>query len=148
MPPLRIAEDRDDLIRARDGYHFVMAITPGDRKPCPSCNYKLTVPVMETVDMRCPYCQLRGRQTRVVAGFWPLNDLLIEHLRKLDPLRGASEELAAEADRRNKALMKSLEADVSNQGMAALDDNYNRLVGIQQVGYTGIDSRESSQAAA
>lgn len=137
LSPIRIDEGRDDLIRARDGYMFVMAVRTGDRMPCPECNYKLTVPVFDTADIRCPYCAVKGRHTRVVAGFWPLNDRLIEHLRKIDPLRGASDELAAEADRHNQMLLASQENDYVNHGNAAAEENYRRLVGIPMVGYTG-----------
>lgn len=131
VAPIFIDESRDDLIRARDGYHPVMTIQPGDRMPCPECHYQLRVPVMDTADLPCPYCRLKGRTTRVVAGYWPLNDLLIDHLRKIDPLRGASEELSAEADRHNRLLLKSQEADAYREGEAAFSDDYNRIVGIE-----------------
>lgn len=131
VAPIFIEESRDDLIRARDGYHPVMTVRPGDRMPCPTCSYQLHVPVLDTMDIRCPYCQLKGRQTRVVAGYWPLNDTLIEHLRKIDPLRGASQELADEADRHNKMLMRSQENDALAPGEAAFSDDYNRIVGIE-----------------
>lgn len=137
LAPVAIDEGRDDLICARDGYFHVMAIKAGDRMPCPSCNYKLTVPVMDTADMKCPYCALMGRTTRVVAGYWPLNERLIEHLRKIDPLRGAQQELAEEADRYNRALIKSAENTYSDVVTSKASDDYNRLVGIPQVGFTG-----------
>ena len=146
VAPIRIEEGRDDLIRARDGYHPVMTITPGDRTPCPECNFTLRVPVRDTADIRCPYCQLKGRTTRVVAGYWPLDDSLIEHLRKIDPLRPGSETLAEEADRRNHQRLQSAENDISNAGYAALDERYNRIVGIPQVGYTGKEFRGDEAA--
>lgn len=139
--PCRIDEGDDDLIRARDGYIHVMSISPGDRTPCPECHFELQVPVMDTADIRCPYCQIKGRTTRVVAGYWPLNERLIDHLRKLDPLRGHSHELAAEADRRNVARLKAAEANLSDTVISAADDDYRRLVGIPSVGYTGKEFR-------
>lgn len=137
MPPIRIEEGDDDLIRARDGYHYVMSIRAGDRMPCPECNYKLHVPVRDTVQQFCGYCTLKGRKTEVIAGFWPLDDTLITHLKKINPKRGGQKELAEEADRRNRLLVQSMEEDAFRDGYAAFDDNYNRLVGIPQVGYTG-----------
>lgn len=114
---------------------FIMAVRSGDRMPCPKCDYKLSVPVMDTVDIRCPYCELKGRATRVVAGFWPLNDRLIEHLRKIDPLRGASSELADQADVHNRVLWETAERDYSNSTYSQVEERYNRLVGIPQFGY-------------
>ena len=136
VPPIRIDEGRDDLIRARDGYHPVMAITPGDRMRCPACNYTLRVPVRDTADIPCEFCKLMGRTTRVVAGFWPLDDSLIEHLRKLDPLRDGQAELAEEADRHNRMLLRSAEADLSDTVISKADEDYRRLVGIPMVGRT------------
>lgn len=131
VAPIFIDSTRDDLIRARDGYHPVMTIQPGDRMPCPECNYTLSVPVRETMDIPCPYCKLKGRQTRVVAGYWPLGDALIDHLRKIDPLRGHSHELAEEADRHNDMLLRSQENAALAPGEAAASDAYNRIVGIE-----------------
>src|SRR5262245_29340645 len=71
VAPIRISEGRDDLIRARDGYHPVMVISAGDRMRCPTCHYEMKVPVRDTVDVKCEYCGLKGRQTHVVAGYWP-----------------------------------------------------------------------------
>lgn len=135
--PQRISEADDDMIRARDGYHFVMSIREGDRMPCPECGFEIKVPVMDTADIRCTYCEMTGKQTRVVAGFWPLNERLIEHLRKIDPLRGGQKELADAADRYNELLVQAAENQISNDGYAALEERYNRLVGIPQTGYTG-----------
>lgn len=137
VPPLFIEDGRDDLIRARDGYHPVMEIREGDRMPCPSCRSELKVPVRDTADIRCGYCQLKGRTTRVVAGFWPLDDSLIDHLRKIDPYRDGFDELAAEADAHNQRLMKSAENKLSDVVTSKADEDYRRLVGIPMVGYTG-----------
>lgn len=144
LPNCPVGEWNDSLIRARDGYHFIMAVTTGDRKRCPKCNYTLHVPVRDTWDIRCEYCALRGRQSRMVAGFWPLDDALLEHLQKIDPLRGGSDELRDQADNRNKLLLAAEENDAMAPGYAYADEHYNRLVGIPQVGYTG---KEKSWAA-
>lgn len=141
IPPIAIDEGRDDLIRARDGYHFVMSVRTGDRMRCPKCNYQLTVPVMDTWDIRCPYCRLKGRHTSVVAGYWPLNDRLLAHLHKIDPLNVFSEQQAAEADRYNERLLKQQEDDAMAPGYAEASDMYRRLVGIPMVGYSGKEFR-------
>lgn len=132
-----VSEDDDALIRARDGYHYVMSIRDGDRMPCPECGFTLRVPVRDTEDLRCGFCQLQGKTTRVVAGFWPLDDALITHLQKIDPLRGKQDEIAEAADRRNRLLVQSRENDAFAPGNAYAEEAYNRMVGIPQVGYTG-----------
>lgn len=135
--PIRIEADRDDLICARDGFDYLLSIRNGDRMPCPECEWaELKVPVRDFVDIRCPYCASKGRQGRVVAGYWPLDDSLLDHLRKIDPLRGASAELAAAADRRNAAHLASLEAKMSNEIYAHGAENYDALVGIPHFGYS------------
>lgn len=137
VPPVRIEEDRDDLICARDGFDYVLSVRSGDRMPCPECEWtELKVPVRGFVDIRCPYCASKGRQGRTVAGFWPLDDTLITHLQMIDPLRGASKELAAAADRRNEARLAQAERDFSNTIYAQGADHYNEMVGIPQFGYS------------
>lgn len=144
IPPARIDEGSDDLIRARDGYHFVMAVRQGDRMPCPKCGLTLRVPVRDTVDVHCGYCKLRGRTSSVVCGYWPLDDTLLTHLRKIDPTRDV--DLAAEADAQNVLLLKSMEDDAVAAGNAEASDLYNRIVGIPQVGYTGKEFRGADAA--
>lgn len=139
--PSRFDEGRDDLIRARDGYDFVMSVRTGDRMPCPVCHYTLRVPVMDTWDIHCGYCKLRGLQTSVVAGFWPLNDRLISHLQKIDPLRADQTEQARAADRYNRLMMESEDNAIINAGVARGYEKFNRIAGIQSVGYTGKEYR-------
>lgn len=129
--------DEDDLVRARDGYAYVMSVRDGDRMPCPTCNYTVQVPYLEVAHIRCPYCKFKGRNTYMVAGYFPLNDNFINYLKERDPLRGASKELAAAMDRRNEALAKSAEQAHADRAVAAFDDSYRRVVGIPQTGYTG-----------
>lgn len=135
--PIRIDADRDDLICARDGYDYLLSIRSGDRMPCPECEWtELKVPVRDFVDIRCAYCASKGKQGRTVAGYWPLDDSLIDHLKKIDPLRGASQRLAKEADLANARRLASLEADFSNTIYAHGADHYAELVGIPQFGYS------------
>lgn len=136
LPDTYISLYNDDAIRAADGYLHVMSVRQGDRMPCPTCRYELKVPVFATVDVACPYCESRGRTTRIVAGYYPLEgDALIQHLRRLDPERGASVELARDADRRNDARLASMERDALEASYGVSQD-FNRLFGIQQTGYT------------
>src|SRR3990167_2836785 len=76
----------DNFIRARDGYFYVMSFTVGDRMPCPLCGLSVAVPIMETRESVCEHCRFQGRDGRYKAAFYPLNHVLIEHLRYIDPL--------------------------------------------------------------
>lgn len=136
-PPYRIDPYDDSLIRAKDGYAFVMEVRPGDRMPCPACRTELKVPMMETAEVRCGYCKMQGRDARIRAAYYPLGELLIDYLRKIDPERGATKELADEADRANRALLAAQERNVMNSVEAAGKQDFTNIMGIQSVGYTG-----------
>lgn len=139
FPPHHISEGDDDGIRARDGYHYVMSVRTGDRMPCPECGLQLSVPVMDTWDIKCGYCASKGRTRSVIAGFWPLNDRLIAHLQKIDPNRDV--DIAGETDAANRCLLQRQEDDAMRPGEAYVNDRYNRLVGIEQTGWTGKEFR-------
>lgn len=137
VAPIRIDEDRDDLICARDGYDYVMSIRNGTRMPCPTCQFtELTVPALDTAHIRCSYCASKGLDGRVTAGYWPLEDALIDHLRKIDPLRGQTFELSAATDRRNRALLQSNENSISDIVISKGAEDYDALVGIPHFGYS------------
>lgn len=137
LPPTYISEWDDDLIRARDGYMYVMAIRPGDRMPCPDCHLTIKVPVMRTAEAVCSYCRMKGRDGRWRAAYYPLGDLLLDHLKKIDPTRRFREELTKAADRKNKAIMAAKEREASNIIEASTKENWTQLVQIQSVGFSG-----------
>jgi len=133
-----VRDDDDELIRARDGYAFVLAIRSGDRMPCPVCGAPLKVPVLRFGEATCGFCQLRGKDGRYPAGMFPLDgDMVLDHLKKLDPMRGYRDGLAEMLDARNAALEAARERDFSDTIQAATLENYNKMVGIPQWGYTG-----------
>lgn len=135
----------DEHIRARDGYAFVMSIRPGDRMPCPDCGFEISVPVLQTAEAVCSYCRLRGRDGRHRAAYYPLDsELLFEHLRRLDPIRGWRDRIARAADARNKAILAARERDAMNQVEAATKDHWNKMVGIPMTGYTGKEFKKAS----
>lgn len=137
-PGAQVDAADDDHIRARDGYAFVMSIRRGDRMPCPDCGFTLKVPVLHTAEVRCDYCRSRGRDGRHRAAYFPLDsELLFEHLRKIDPIRGYRDSLVRLADARNKAILAARERAALNEIQAANIDNFNNLVGIPQFGYSG-----------
>lgn len=148
--PIRIDSGADDLIRAREGYAFVMAIRPGDRMPCPSpirlgpfgetletCGFELKVPVMETRETVCPKCRLEGRDGRHAAAYYPLNDRLIEHIRSIDYYLGHADHIAEFQDAANKARLETARLDELNAIDAVSLDVRKTFAGIEQVGYGG-----------
>jgi hypothetical protein len=100
LPPLRITEGDDSLVRARDGYAYVLSIAPGDRVPCPVCRTTLRLPHLTFHEVECPACKAEGRSGgRVRAAYFPLDgSALLSYLHKIDPLRGGHLEAVAEAD--------------------------------------------------
>src|SRR5581483_10894945 len=94
IPPLRIDPAADDLIRFRDGYWLVMSFQPGDRMACPevvsryprqTCDTTLSVPHRVSREVVCPTCRAARRDGRVIAGYWPFDEILLDHLRRTNP---------------------------------------------------------------
>lgn len=83
LPPRREDPLDDDFIRARDGYGYLMSVRPGTRMACPLCGLDMSVAVRRSAECVCEHCRRKGRRSRWVAGFWPLDESLLEHLRKL-----------------------------------------------------------------
>jgi hypothetical protein len=138
----RVDSYDDPAIRARDGYAFIMAVRQGDRMPCPKCGYTIRVPKFEMAETSCDYCKMLGRDGRYTACYFPLEgDSLIQHLSKLDPLKTWRDGLAQRADAHNAQLLASRERDCLNKLEAATKENFNQLVGIQSVGYTGKEAK-------
>ena len=127
----------DQMIRARDGYWLVCEVQPGDRMACPKCARTLSVPRLCFAEVRCPRCMFQGRDGRTMAGYFPLGAALFSHLTETDPRRGAIARMAAKADSANQKLVEQADRDLRNSIQAATLEDFNRLFGIQSVGYTG-----------
>lgn len=130
-------ESHDRYVQYRDGVILIMAVRTGDRMPCPRCGHELKVPFMETQHVKCNYCALLGKSKHVAAVYMPLGDVLIDHLKSIDPENPISETLAENLDRQNQALAASMERDALRPADADAHERYNRLVGIPQFGYSG-----------
>lgn len=136
LPPIHIEEDDDQLIRARDGYWFVCEVRLGDRMPCPFCNATLKVSHLKFKESRCERCISNGIDARFMAGYFPLGEALLEHLRYLNPLTGGIERAANDLDKANDLMLKTRERDMSNL-TETMKDDYSYIMGIPSVGYTG-----------
>jgi hypothetical protein len=130
---------QDDLIRLRDGYVLTMAIKPGTFTHCGECNTKFDVPAFDTKAVSCPFCMARGRHRYQVAGYFPLSDSLIDHLRKIDADRGGVERTSREVTHQNELLELSNYMDLRRRTDAGTRERFNRIAGILQTGYTGTD---------
>lgn len=132
-----VTEGDDDRIRLRDGYLKVMSIRNGDRMPCPQCGFTLRVPIFETRLISCEYCRLKGYPHQFPAGFFELNDRLIEYLRSIDPLKGAARRNRDRVDSTNRRIERSHDRMSDNLLEDAVSDNFNQIAGIPMTGYTG-----------
>jgi hypothetical protein len=146
LPPFRVSEADDNMIRARDGYWLVAAVQPGTRMPCRTlidkrtqqiCGETLPVPRFEFGEVSCPRCQAAGRNHRQQAGFFELNDRLLEHLRMIDPARGGYERLNANLKLSLERKAWSEARAIENHSEAVVKDNLNSLFDVAHVGYTG-----------
>lgn len=139
LPPLRIDEADDSLVRARDGYWLVMEFSPGDRMPCPGviqnnprqvCGWPMKVAMRESRESTCSVCRSKGRDGRTMAAHWPFDELLLEHLRFTDPLKGGTIRQRLKADARNAAMLKEAERQQSDFNTSLDYVDYRWISGI------------------
>lgn len=134
--PIHVSEIDDDLICARDGYAYVLSIRPGTTMPCPDCGQTMDVPALHFKEVVCAWCRFKGKAAQHLAAYFPLSDLLIDHLKKISPER-QSKAVTRSLDARNAALLKAREREIENEGEAAIKDQWTKIAQIPHVGYTG-----------
>ena len=132
-----VTDNKDNLIRLRDGYMQIMSVRKGDRMPCPTCGLTLKVPIYETRLIECSYCKAHNNVYQYVAGYFELNDRLIDYLKSIDPALGRGRTRAKEVDFNNARMQAVQEADALNDLHSAGLQDFNQIAGIQSVGYTG-----------
>jgi hypothetical protein len=135
LPRISYSDERRQSLA--EGYMPIMTVAVSETMRCPSCNLKVNVPNRETKQIRCLYCQVKGRKTLITAGYYPLNSFLIEHLKSIDPLRNMDKDMVKEMNERNEKMLQKQQEQLQDNAIAYSNDNFNRLVGIQQTGYTG-----------
>ena len=113
-----------------EGYLPIMTVSVSEKMRCPEDGYWLDVPNRETKQITCLACKLKGRTTKVTAGFYPLNSSLLNHLKAIDPLRNMDRDLAKEMLEANEKLTEIQQKELYNQADAYASDNLNRLMGI------------------
>lgn len=122
----------DDLIRSRDGYAFVLAVKPGNVTPCPRCHAPQRIPELRMHRTTCPRCR-----HSFLAVYYPLSDLLLEHLRYTDPYRGGLDRIIADQDRASTTVAETHRRDSRREGDAFWRDHFNQLARVRPIGYTG-----------
>lgn len=135
------SDSNDDHIRLRDGYLFLFSVRPGSRMPCPRCASELKVPQLEIREVVCDFCKLMGKEYRVPAGYFPLNDQLIEYLKTVDPLRSQSSAAKNRVDKHNLSVMAAQQQEVLNRSLGHAADDFTQIVGIPMTGYSKADTR-------
>lgn len=85
--PFRVEEWDDLRIAAKDGYAPVMRVQPGDRMACPHCGLAIPVPICESAETACTICTTKNIDCKVMTAYFPLGEVLIDHLKKIDPAR-------------------------------------------------------------
>lgn len=121
----------DDLkIRLRDGCHYVLEVQPGDRMPCPACRKTLQVPTFEFRELQC----MCGK--KMAAAYFPLGESLVDHLKRIDPMSGASKQLRFEVNEQNRRATMGQARELGNIVEGAGKDQFNQMAQIQSVGYT------------
>lgn len=135
-PHRKVSNLDDRAIRWRDGYEFLLAVTPGSSTSCPNCGMWTKVPVLE---MRYAKCQVCGKEFR--ACYWPLGDHLLQWLRYGDPDRGGLERMMRDLE--NEEYSKEFWKTRAQRSYRrdVIWDDWRHLFDVPQVGYTGKEFR-------
>jgi hypothetical protein len=143
LAPFHVDSLDDDAIRAIDGYARVCEICPGSITPCSNtgldgktpCGYDLRVPYGQFVQIKCPQCRINGFNGGQIVAHFELNEGLLNHLRSIDPNRGAYERQRAHLRSANRKIMDNRYDQVAAEIKYAAKDDMR--ICIPKVGYTG-----------
>lgn len=118
LPPIYVAPDDDDTIRAIDGYGFFAEVSPGTLTPCSRCGKDRHTAFKEFMATACEHCGDKDSG----AVHWPLDDSLLEHLRKTDPRRGAHERFKSMRGMNEKRKQLELASTIRESSARGVDD--------------------------
>lgn len=132
-----ITEDRfsDDVIRYKDGFVWVMSFKQGTQFPCPKCGLSLKCVSRRSEMVSCRHCQLKGYEHRWLACHWPMDETLIDHLKKLEKNIDLTTD---QLHRSTSMLQKQMHRNVLDPVLDRHRDDFDRLVGNLKVGYGGM----------
>lgn len=125
----------DEWIRFRDGYFLTMEIRPGDRMPCPVCGLEVKVPILETRESICFNCVLQGRDGKYKAAYYPLNHLLLQHIRDIDPYFDTIHNIRKRLEARDRERIARITREQVEKADAVVLDNKNQIEDNPMVGF-------------
>lgn len=131
-------KDSEKVQDLAEGYRTIMVVSPAEKTRCPECSTWLDVPNRTTAQIKCEFCKFKGRNVSFIAGYYPLNSSLIQHLKSIDPLRDGDKDMQKKLDQHNEKLTSSMQKKISQDAEDYTSDNLNRLMGILSVGYSGM----------
>ena len=125
----------DERYRRKKGLARVCAVSVGDRVPCrrDGCVGVIKVPLGKVVSKACPVCDTPSKPV----GFFPLNNWLLEELRRTDPYRGGLERVFADLDKQDAERVRLAARKLKNHTEDVWKDAFTKVFGIESVGYTG-----------
>jgi len=145
LPSLpRKSYDNERRQSLAEGYIPIMTVSASSRMRCPECSTWVEVPDRETRQVSCLYCKLRGRSTKFTAGFYPLNSFLLNHLKEIDPLRNATDEMAKKMIEQNELRTELMQKQLAHDAESYASDNLNRLMQIPTFSYAGLKAKEGT----
>ncbi len=136
LPTFRVDPNDDHVVRARDGYWLVCEVCPGTTTPCPDCGVDLKAPALKFAEVVCEACKAVGFDGRIMAGYFPLSESLLDHLRSTDPKRGALERMADQLDAANEAILAERARELHNTNEAIAKDEFPFIFNIPSTGYS------------
>lgn len=134
--PQGLDQDRfsDDLIRYADGYMWIFSIKQGTRFACHKCHLPLDAPTRQFKMVSCSHCRLKGYDHQRLACYWPMDETLIDKLKQLEK---EIDVMGRKTKERNAVLHRQQVRAAIDPALDAHLDDFNRVVGIPSVGYTG-----------
>jgi hypothetical protein len=144
LPAIKLDLFDDTLIRERDGFWLVMSFQPGSRMACPIDGTTMSVPFRKMGETACETCRSRKRDGRIIAGFFPFDETLIEYLRSTDPrYRGIIKHegkyrvtASVRADESNKLLERARQSKLSDSTSSLDAVDWRWISGIPTAGRT------------
>lgn len=133
----------DDFVRRRDGFTFVLRISPRSFHDCPACGKGMEVPPHHVGVLECLGCKEKGKMVRTLAGYWDLGgDAILDELRKMDPngIYQKTRSVEQRVDDANYAKEYWAERTSRNEGRAILMDAY--MDAFPKAGFSSLTTQE------
>lgn len=124
-------QESEEARREQDGYRLLFEITPGSRTRCPRCAQWIKVREMSVGTTKCGMCKKEWKFF-----FMPLGWRLLEHLRYIQPERGAYDRVDKDTDRGMAEKDARDRRDRHNTTEAIWKEDFTKNFEIDSVGWT------------